>query len=246
MKILITSLEDKLANTLTSYLLLKGCSVSAMVKSGLDRKPPPITSVLCDIEDYEPTSEAISKCDVVIHMSMNSFLKYSPEAIGKGYEREILGAINVFNGCRTHRKVVVYVNLLERNEDVFGKLAAQAVERLSLMYKKEHGLKIASVREMDANFDDNYFFEGTAPPTELRDEFQEVGDCLIGAEKIIVELIFNAQTDLWIKESTLISDNLSSEPSSSDLQEKLASITTNTLSPKIHSVSFNHNIQGVA
>jgi len=237
MKVLVTSVDGLISRKLIKALQQNQIAISVMVRSSLTVLPESMTRVLSDIEDYEPTSEAISKCDFVIHLSMVSFEQYLPNAIGKGYEREILGTINVLNGCKTHKKPVVYMNILSCQEDVFGQLAAEAVERLFLMYRKEHGLRCAAIR-CNTSYEPTDG-EGAWPLLPISEEF--TAGCVARTPEVdlVQRLLVDSRALEWDVPATLV------PWSTGDDQQSLAAgpirivgerKETNTLSSPIYEV----------
>jgi UDP-glucose 4-epimerase len=102
-----------------------------------------------DTRDYETISEAISKHDGVIHLAGILGTQETVDKPIPSVNTNIIGGLNVFQGCRFYKKKCVYIAVGNHWMNNSYSITKTTTERFALMYNKEHGTKIAVVRGLN-------------------------------------------------------------------------------------------------
>lgn len=121
----------------------------------LGRRPfrssiPGVKSAMSDIRDYEAVAEAVSKSDGVIHLSGLCGTELSLRYPSAFVKTNVLGSINVFDACRFFNKPCIHASVGNAERDSIYAISKYTAERLALMYSKEHGARILTVRIFNA------------------------------------------------------------------------------------------------
>ncbi len=98
-KILITGGKGFLGKRLASFLINKGYKI--------------ITFDIVDTEDItkpQQIERSIKNCDIVIHLAAVADLNYAREHPKETMDVNILGTINVLEGCRKHKKDLIFAS----------------------------------------------------------------------------------------------------------------------------------------
>jgi UDP-glucose 4-epimerase len=138
------------------YLIRSGHEVSILDRyPRLDTYSTGARVILGDIRDRTLVKEAVIQQDGVINLAG---ILGTMETVADPYpsvETNIVGALNVFEGCRpsaSNPRGVPGVHISVGNHFMHNTYAITkaAAERFALMYNKEHGSKIAVVRALNA------------------------------------------------------------------------------------------------
>lgn len=137
------------------YHIVKALGDAGHTRVVLSRRPFQaamlgVKNALADIRDYEAVAEAVSKSDVVIHLSGLSGTELSVRYPAAFVKTNVLGSLNVFDACRFFRKPCVYACVGNAEHDSIYAISKYTAERLALMYNKEHGTQVLAVRIFNA------------------------------------------------------------------------------------------------
>lgn len=149
-KILVTGGNGFIGSHVVDNLIEKGFEVTVFDRFRHKPHRDDINFYLGDIKDRDAVFEAVSKHDGVINLAG---ILGTAETVNNpipSVEVNIIGALHVFDACRTFNKKCVQItvgNWFMNNSYAITKSAA---ERFALMYNKEHKTKIAIVRGLNA------------------------------------------------------------------------------------------------
>lgn len=106
--------------------------------------------IMGDIRDRNAISEAISLCDGGINLAGILGTSETVDNPFPSVEANVMGGLNFLEACRQHNKPGVQIAVGNHFMNNTYAITKTTVERLALMYNKEHGTKIAVVRGLNA------------------------------------------------------------------------------------------------
>lgn len=148
-KILVTGGNGFIGSHVVDNLVEKGFEVTIFDRFKNKPHRNDVNFYLGDIKDRDAVFEAVSKHDGVINLAG---ILGTAETVNNPFpsvEVNIIGALHVFDACRTFNKKCVQItvgNWFMNNSYAITKYSA---ERFALMYNKEHKTKIAIVRGLN-------------------------------------------------------------------------------------------------
>jgi len=148
-KILITGGAGFIGNHVTNNLLKKGYNITIFDRHKTKQRDD-VEYFYGDIRDWESISEAIYKCDGVIHLAGILGTQETVRNPRPAIQTNILGSINVFEACSMYNKKAVYISVGNHWMNNPYSISKSTTERFALMYNKERGSKIAIVRGLNA------------------------------------------------------------------------------------------------
>lgn len=106
--------------------------------------------MLGDIRDRNAVSEAVGLCDGAINLAGILGTSETVDNPFPSVEVNVNGGLNFLEACRNHNKRGVQIAVGNHFMNNTYAITKTTVERLALMYNKEHGTKIAVVRGLNA------------------------------------------------------------------------------------------------
>lgn len=145
MKILITGASGFIGSNVVQEALTRGYEVIAFDRKS---KPQPegVIQFLGDITDRNAINEAVSQADGAINLAG---ILGTAETVDNPYpaiESNLIGGLNFLEACRQHKKRGVQITVGNYWMNSTYPISKRALEKLALMYNKEHGTQIAVVR----------------------------------------------------------------------------------------------------
>lgn len=110
----------------------------------------PYDFILGDIRDRNAISEAVGLCDGAINLAGILGTSETVDNPFPSVETNVIGGLNFLEACRNHDKPGVQIAVGNHFMNNTYAITKTTVERLALMYNKEHGTKIAVVRGLNA------------------------------------------------------------------------------------------------
>jgi len=104
---------------------------------------------LGDIRDRNAVSEAVSFCDGAINLAGVLGTSETVDNPFPSAEANILGGLNFLEACRQHKKKGVQIAVGNWFMNNTYAITKTTIERMALMYNKEHGTQIAVVRGLN-------------------------------------------------------------------------------------------------
>jgi nucleoside-diphosphate-sugar epimerase len=149
MKILVTGGSGFIGNHVVDNLLKKNYKVVIFDRYKKEKRED-VEYFYGDIRDWESISEAIYKCDGVIHLAGILGTQETVKNPLPAVQTNILGSLNVFEACYQYNKKCVYIAVGNHWMNNPYSITKTTAERFALMYNKERGTKIAIVRGFNA------------------------------------------------------------------------------------------------
>ena len=150
MKFLVTGGQGFIGSALVHRLLKDGHRVTIFdrYQRNIDFGHPVlnVNFYLGDIRDQNAVEDAISQHDGVFNLAGLLGTSETVNAPRESIDTNIQGAINVFEGCRIHKKPCVHIATASFKWNNTYAITKHCSERFAFMYSKEFGLKIAVVQ----------------------------------------------------------------------------------------------------
>ena len=102
-----------------------------------------------DIRDRNAVSEAVSFCDGAINLAGVLGTSETVDNPFPSAEANIMGGLNFLEACRQHKKKGVQIAVGNWFMNNTYAITKTTIERMALMYNKEHGTQIAVVRGLN-------------------------------------------------------------------------------------------------
>ena len=102
-----------------------------------------------DIRDRNAVSEAVSFCDGAINLAGVLGTSETVDNPFPSAEANIMGGLNFLEACRQHKKKGVQIAVGNWFMNNTYAITKTTIERMALMYNKEHGTQIAIVRGLN-------------------------------------------------------------------------------------------------
>lgn len=147
MKILVTGASGFIGSHVVKELLKRGFEVRTFDRREVEQ-PEGVKQILGDVRDRNAVFEAISLVDGVINLAGILGTSECVDNPFPALETNIFGALNVMEACRAHKKRAVQITIGNHFMNNTYSISKSTVERLALMYNKEHKTKIAIVRAL--------------------------------------------------------------------------------------------------
>lgn len=155
MKVLVTGGLGFIGGHVVEELISRG--ITPVV---FDRFPPqsdndlrlpqvPFEFFLGDIRDRNAVSEAVSFCDGAINLAGVLGTSETVDNPFPSAEANIMGGLNFLEACRQHKKKGVQIAVGNWFMNNTYAITKTTIERLAMMYNKEHGTQIAVVRGLN-------------------------------------------------------------------------------------------------
>jgi len=109
----------------------------------------PFEFFLGDIRDRNAVSEAVSFCDGAINLAGVLGTSETVDNPFPSAEANIMGGLNFLEACRQHKKRGVQIAVGNHFMNNTYAITKTTIERMALMYNKEHGTEIAIVRGLN-------------------------------------------------------------------------------------------------
>ncbi|MFH1955868.1 MAG: NAD-dependent epimerase/dehydratase family protein [Patescibacteria group bacterium] len=148
--ILVTGGNGFIGSHVVENLLNKGHVPIIFDRKGPTAQVKGVSYFWGDIINKNSVDEAVLNSDGVIDLAG---ILGTSETVDNPFpciETNILGALNVFEACRSHVKPAVQISLGNFWMNNPYSISKNTAERLALMYNKEHGTRIAIVRGLNA------------------------------------------------------------------------------------------------
>lgn len=149
-KILVTGGNGFIGSHVIENLLKKGFDVAIFDRYKKEEQRKDVEYFYGDVRDWKAISEAIHKCDGVIHLAGILGTQETVKNPIPAVQTNILGSINVFEACSLYDKKCVYIAVGNHWMNNPYSITKTTAERFALMYNKERGTKIAVVRGFNA------------------------------------------------------------------------------------------------
>jgi UDP-glucose 4-epimerase len=151
MKFLITGGQGFIGSALVNRLVMSGAhrvTIFDRHQRNIDFGHPVLNVdfYLGDIRDQNAVEDAISQHDGVFHLAALLGTSETVRAPRESIDTNIQGAINVFEGCRIHKKPCVQIATASFKWNNTYAITKHCSERFAFMYNKEFGTKIAVVQ----------------------------------------------------------------------------------------------------
>jgi UDP-glucose 4-epimerase len=147
MKYLITGGAGFIGSALVKRLLEGGDSVTIFDRHQRQSAMSSQASFyLGDIRDQNAVEDAVSQHDAVFNLAALLGTAETVSAPRESIDTNIHGAINVFEGCRAHKKPCVQIATASAAWNNTYAISKHCAERFAFMYSKEFDLKIAVVQ----------------------------------------------------------------------------------------------------
>lgn len=120
-------------------------------KSDNDLRLPqvPFEFFFGDIRDRNAVSEAVGFCDGAINLAGVLGTSETVDNPFPSAEANIMGGLNFLEACRQHKKKGVQIAVGNHFMNNTYAITKTTIERMALMYNKEHGTQIAVVRGLN-------------------------------------------------------------------------------------------------
>lgn len=155
MKVLVTGGLGFIGGHVVEELVARGCKVVVFdrytpVKDNPLRLPnADFEMYVGDIRDRNAVSDAVSYCDGAINLAGILGTSETVDNPFPSAEANILGGLNFLEACRRHNKPGVQIAVGNWFMNNTYAITKTTIERMALMYNKEHGTKIAVVRGLN-------------------------------------------------------------------------------------------------
>lgn len=155
MKVLVTGACGFIGGHVVEELISRGITPVVFdrfppQKDNYNRLPNAEFEFFCgDIRDRHAVSEAVSFCDGAINLAGVLGTSETVDNPFPSAETNILGGLNFLEACRQHKKRGVQIAVGNHFMNNTYAITKTAIERLALMYNKEHGTQIAVVRGLN-------------------------------------------------------------------------------------------------
>lgn len=143
MKVLVTGSSGFIASHVMARLREMG-----HLPIGFDRRAS--ADFLGDVRDATAVSEAIALSDGVIHLAGVLGTSETIDNPLPAVETNVIGSLNVFQGCRQYRKRCAYITVGNWWYQNTYSITKTTAENLAWMFNQEHGTEIAVVRALNA------------------------------------------------------------------------------------------------
>lgn len=150
-KILCTGGQGFIGSHVVAELISRGydvCIFDRHVSGIFDEKVKEF--YMGDIRDASSIDEAVRNCDGVINLAG---LLGTAEAVDDpipAAQTNIFGGLNFLNAIRKYKKPGVQIAVGNHFENNTYSISKTTIERFALMYQKEHGVRVAVVRGLNA------------------------------------------------------------------------------------------------
>lgn len=155
MKILVTGGLGFIGGHVVEELVARGCKVIVFDRFTPTKDNPlrlpaaDFEMYVGDIRDRNSVSDAVSYCDGAINLAGVLGTSETVDNPFPSAEANILGGLNFLEACRRHNKPGVQIAVGNWFMNNTYAITKTTIERMALMYNKEHGTKIAVVRGLN-------------------------------------------------------------------------------------------------
>lgn len=146
--VVVTGATGFIGSSFIKVLLEQSYNVTAVIRNSEKKSNLPKGCIpsLCDVLDYEPIAETISRSDIVFHLAGLVGVKAANKDPYKAIDVNVLGTINVLDAARYFNKPVVFGGVANFNDLSIYSITKATSERFLMMYNKEHNCNFLPLR----------------------------------------------------------------------------------------------------